>query len=84
MQDMWQMFFSASSFCQDLGGWDVGRVWRMDSMFEGATSLNVSLNEWGPKADSLSRASDMFQGTSCLTQEDPDLTLTPPYPFCHD
>jgi surface protein len=40
------MFMSASSFNQNIGGWDVGNVSNMFSMFRSAAQINTKLSGW--------------------------------------
>ena len=40
------MFFGASSFNSDLSNWDVSNVTNMSAMFKLASSFNQDLSEW--------------------------------------
>ena len=44
--DMGSMFFSATSFNGDIGGWDVGKVTDMSQMFRTATGFNQDISGW--------------------------------------
>ena len=42
------MFSGATSFNQNISGWDVSSVANMDSIFERAASFNQNLTSWTP------------------------------------
>ena len=58
--DMYRMFQNATSFNQDISGWDVSNVIYMTGMFKGATSFNQDLGDWTSHA--INRH-DMFDGS---------------------
>ncbi|TRX49047.1 BspA family leucine-rich repeat surface protein [Fulvivirga sp. M361] len=64
VKDMSKMFQNATSFNQDINGWDVSKVIDMTGMFEGATSFNQDLGSW--KSHAINRR-DMFDdsGLDC-------------------
>jgi len=60
------MFASATSFNQDIGGWNVANVENMSTMFNGATSFNQNIGSWNmANANSLGY---MFLGATSFNQ----------------
>ena len=62
------MFQGATSFNQDLSGWDVSHITDMSYMFKEATSFNSPLL-WGGKVSNVTDMSYMFQGATSFNQD---------------
>ena len=60
------MFQGATSFNQDLSGWDVSSITDTSSMFQGATSFNQNLSGWD--ISSAKDMSSMFDGAEAFEQ----------------
>ncbi|MFA5586842.1 MAG: BspA family leucine-rich repeat surface protein [Saccharofermentanales bacterium] len=61
------MFGYATSFNQDISGWDVGNVTNMGSMFEGATSFNQDISGWD--VGNVTNMRSMFEGCTSFNQD---------------
>ena len=61
------MFVRAKKFNQDIGGWDVGNVVNMRSMFHDAEEFDLPL-PWGEKTSKVESMQSMFKEASKFNQ----------------
>ena len=66
VDDMNNMFNSASSFNQPIDSWDVSSVFNMNNMFIGATSFNQPLSSWD--VSSVTNMGAMFRSAASFNQ----------------
>lgn len=82
--DMSTMFLGATAFNQPLNSWNVSSVADLFGMFDSATVFNQNLCSWGGQLSSTANIFEMFiDAASCPTGDEPDLSATPPGPFCY-
>jgi surface protein len=71
VSDMGAMFMLASSFNQDVSGWDISHVGNIASMFHAATSFNNGGHPltWGNKTASVTNMQNVFNGATSFNQD---------------
>ncbi len=65
--DASNMFRDASSFNQDISGWDVSNIQNFTNMFAGATSFNQDIGGWN--VSGANNMAAMFAGASSFNQD---------------
>lgn len=76
------MFAQATRFNGDLSVWNVENVLDTSSMFRDATSFNQNLCAWGSRLKQDVAVDNMFSNTNCSDEVNPDMSASPPGPFC--
>ena len=66
---MSRMFQGATSFNQDIGGWNVSKVRDMIDMFHGATAFNGNIGDWREKTRNVQNMYFMFYGATTFDQD---------------
>ena len=67
VENMYAMFYEATSFNEDIGDWNVSTVTTMDSMFLGATSFNQDISGWN--VSKVQNMSSMFLEATTFNQD---------------
>jgi surface protein len=83
VKDMHQLFHEATSFNQDLSTWNPHAATEMGLLFKGASSFNQDLCAWGDILLQNLTVYLMFNSSGCNDTNSPNLSSTPPGPFCH-
>ena len=65
--DMGSMFYNATSFNQDIGGWNVSMITDMDFMFNGAIAFNQDIGNWN--VSKVSNMTYMFSDAIAFNQD---------------
>ena len=73
------MFYEATAFGRDLSAWDIGNVQFMYGMFQNAASLDEDLCAWADAFFPYDNAGDIFAGSGCFFQDDPQLDERGPF-----
>jgi len=76
--------FENSAINRSVSAWEMDSAQELDRMFYNATSFNQNLCTWQNYIPSDASVTDMFVGTSCPDQGDPDLSLMPVNPLCYN
>jgi surface protein len=71
---MSRVFYNASSFNQNLSGWDVSNVTNMSFMFNGATSFNQDISSWD--VSNVTSMSHMFCGAKSFNSDISDWNVS--------
>ena len=78
------MFENAITFDRDVSPFEMKSAQVLDRMFYNASSYNQNLCSWMTSLPQEASVTDMFVGTSCPDEGDPDLFVMPVNPLCYN
>lgn len=73
---------TADALYGSLDSWNISNVQTFHGMFQNNNLFSHNLCAWGPHLRAEADVTNMFAGTKCPEQGDPDLGANPPGPFC--
>ena len=65
--DMWDMFYGATNFNENISSWNTSSVTDMDSMFRNASSFNQNISNWD--TSSVGYMGGMFYNATAFNQD---------------
>jgi len=75
--------FENSAMDRSVGAWEMDSAQELDRMFYNAATFSDDLCAWQNHVPSDASVTDMFVGTSCPDQGDPDLSALPASSLCN-
>jgi len=76
--------FENSGYNRDLAPWEMSSATELDRMFYNASNFAQDLCNWQYYLPEEASVMDMFAGTSCPDQGDPNLSMLPVNPLCYN
>ena len=67
VESMSEMFSGATSFNQDISGWDISNIKNIARMFQGATSFNQDISDWD--MSKVTNLIGMFSGATTFNKD---------------
>ena len=81
-KNMSGMFMDASAFNQNVTSWELDSAVDVSRMFYNAASFKQDLCAWQATLPPDASVVDMFVGTACPSEDDPNLANSPVQPLC--